>query len=165
MATKTYRQFKISTRDRFFTITEVGTTTRHPMNWCGESTREGSWAQATAQAVKDIAVFLANGTEKVFEGRFAFDPKEFESAAYEGYVSHGLSMTDGHYAPIARDVWIRAFRKEVLGAADHIAEYGDAPHDLCYADRVWYGNDAPELVKMSLCDYAARLAAATAGKR
>ncbi|MEU4511673.1 hypothetical protein AB0G05_19455 [Nonomuraea wenchangensis] len=40
-----------------------------------------------------------------------FDPDKFERAAYRGYVSHGVSMTDGHYAPLPFEAWVAGFRK------------------------------------------------------
>jgi hypothetical protein len=35
----------------------------------------------------------------------------FEQEAYRGYVSHGLSMTDGHFAPVDFETWVHSFRK------------------------------------------------------
>lgn len=41
--------------------------------------------------------------------------KKFEEQAYRGYVSHGLSMTDGHFAPKTLQSWLQMFRKDVVG--------------------------------------------------
>lgn len=81
-----------------------------------------------------------------------FDPREFERAAYRGYVAYGLSMTDGHYAPHTFEQWVIHFRKSVL--AD------DASNAT-----VWAENDAPAYVKNALMLYATQLQRATAEKR
>jgi hypothetical protein len=151
-AKKTYRQFQTSTSAEQFIIREIGTTTRHPMNWCGETTREGAWAAATAQSVREIAVLATGQPVRTYNATEVFNPANFERAAYSGYVGYGLSMTDGYYAPISSEAWIRAFRKEVLESADLDAK------------KIFYGNDASALVKASLPAYAARLRTATAKK-
>lgn len=43
--------------------------------------------------------------------------KAFEDKAYSGYVSHGVSMTDGHYAPESRTAFVRQMRNCVPLAA------------------------------------------------
>lgn len=40
----------------------------------------------------------------------------FERIAYRGYISYGISMTDGHYAPECFENWLFGFRKDPLGA-------------------------------------------------
>lgn len=158
---KIYRQFHVITSAAQFIIRESGETTRHPINWTGEVTREGAWAAATSQAVLEIAVLATGQPTKTYAASEVFNPVNFEDAAYSGYVGYGLSMTDGHYAPIGREIWIRAFRKEVLAAADQILT--DAAHGVELAvSKVWYSNDASRAVKSSLAVYAARLVAATA---
>ena len=44
---------------------------------------------------------------------------EFEHRAYLGYISYGLSMTDGHYAPESLGAWVVGFRIDPAGALYH----------------------------------------------
>lgn len=109
------------------------------------TTRRAAWDRARSQHLP-VHVTMLNG-ETTDLGN-VFNPRNFEKAAYSGYVQYGLSMTDGHYAPESFDRWVINFRKSVL--AD------DASHA-----NVWRENDAPEHVKNALMLYATQLQRAT----
>lgn len=42
------------------------------------------------------------------------DREGFEIQAHQGYISYGISMTDGHYAPEDFDAWVIGFRKDPI---------------------------------------------------
>lgn len=105
-----YRKFRTAPTDVAFTITEVGKDDTHPMNWIDGSTdASGAWYQARCQD-KPVVFTAMDGTSEVFEG--VFDPNKFERAVYSGYVSYGLSMTDGYYAPMDFEAWVVSFRND-----------------------------------------------------
>lgn len=122
-----FRAFTVEEAGDFLVITEIEPKHSHPMNWSGmgEYSREGAWFKAQTQGLE--TVFVSRSGERRELGRI-FDPRAFERAAYQGYVSYGLSMTDGHYAPIRFEDWVRAFR---ANPETHLA----------------FGNDASESVK------------------
>jgi hypothetical protein len=105
-----YRCFKVTETDEQVTITEIEPKNLHPMNWSGlgESSREGAWAFATARG-KAITFVSRDGIRT--ELGPVFDPRAFERAAYQGYVAYGYSMSDGYYAPIEFEAWVRDLRK------------------------------------------------------
>lgn len=96
------------------------------------------WQRARSQSLP-VRVAMLNGDIHRFDT--VFDPPTFERAAYSGYVSHGISMTDGVYYPIKFEQWVELFRKDAL-----------AGHDVFARD-----NDAPAYVKNSLSTYVEML--------
>jgi hypothetical protein len=117
-ATKTYGQYhtEVSPDGTRFEITKFGTTTRHPINWIdGNKDRVGAWQQARCQHLPVVYCDATSSadTNDLMELGVVFDPKTFEQVVYSGYVAYNISMTDGHYAPIDEDSWIRSFREEV----------------------------------------------------
>lgn len=131
-----HRCFTAIEADGVMTITEVEPRNDHPMNWMsGHTSREGAWAIAGARGLKTVFVGRDGSSKDL---GVVFSPKAFERAVYGGYVSYGLSMTDGHYAPIDFDAWVKSFRK--------FPEFGQ--------------NDASEAVKAALPKYIAALAQA-----
>lgn len=62
----------------------------------------------------------------------------FEHAAHRGYIAHGLSMTNGHFAPEEFDAWVIGFRKAPIS-------------------ELYYGNDARHNLAPQANSYAAAL--------
>lgn len=124
-ATTVYRTFDAyaDTENGVFTITEKGTRTDHPMNWlCGSGTTDrDAWAMARSGALP-VVITMLDGTVK--NVGVVFDAATFERAAYDGYVSYGYSMTDGYYAPIKFDAWVKDFRR---GLGREILSQNDSP--------------------------------------
>lgn len=146
--TTTYGQYRteVSEDGTRFEITRVGTTTKHPMNWIdGCSSREGAWASARSQhrpVVYCDATATAD-THKVMELGVVFDPQTFETRVYDGYVGYGYSMSDGYYAPIQFESWVKSFRESVR--KDTFS---------------WDGNDTHRSVRPALALYRELLTAA-----
>jgi hypothetical protein len=69
------------------------------------------------------------------EKRECTDTEGFENIAYRGYVSYGLSMSDGYYAAEDFDQWVTVFRKDPVGQLYHGNESRNAlaPQALSYA--------------------------------
>lgn len=147
-ATKTYGQYRaeVSEDGTRFEITKIGTTTKAPINWInGDRTREGAWRDAQSQhrpVVYCDATATAD-TNQVMELGLVFAPQAFEERAYDGYVGYGYSMSDGYYAPIHKETWIRSFRQSVLNGTF-----------------TWDGNDTHKSVHGALDLYRELLSAA-----
>lgn len=157
-----YRRFTTDLRvigsERTFVITEIESTTRHPMNWTdGSMTRESAWERAQAQIHHTIVVNL-DGDMKDLGG--VFSPAVFEQAAYRGYTGYGRSMTDGYYAPICFENWVKGFRKDVLSHTERLLAE-DYDTSKSHMDSVFYGNDTPPTVCRGLQTYAYLLAQAS----
>lgn len=138
-----HRRFVTMIVNGTFEINEIPGTEVHPTNWnYGEyptlTTREGAWARATSQD-RPVVVMTLDGQEQALG--IVFNPEAFERAAYQGYVSYGLSMTDGWYSPESFESWVIGFRK-------HPQEY------------LARENDASDEVKGAVLMYQAMLAAA-----
>jgi hypothetical protein len=103
-----HRCFTVEVAEDVTTITEIASRNDHPINWTGEYTRENAWTVAGIYGLSTVFVGRDGSTKDL---GVVFSPKAFERAAYGGYVSYGLSMTDGHYAPIDFDAWVKSFRK------------------------------------------------------
>jgi hypothetical protein len=138
--------------DRYL-IVEVEGTDRHPLNWTdGLTTREGAWRRARAQHCPVTLVPLEGEAQDL---GVVFDPREFERAAYQGYVSHGISMTDGHYAPDTFEIWVANFRRGISKDKDEIIGFWERDGEVAMIhDRAWSGNDAYDEVKGALGVYA-----------
>lgn len=102
--------------------------------------KQAAWDAARSQNLV-VIVQLIDGSG--IDLGHVFNPREFERAAYAGYVSHGVSMTDGTFYPLKFDQWVTHFRKSILA--------GEDPHS------VWYNNDAPVYVQNALGAYAMEL--------
>lgn len=127
-----YRRFTYTNDGDWFRIFEVEPTDKHPMNWIdGMLCRESVWSLARCQ-IRPVRVFLLDGTMK--ELGIVFDSSEFEKVCYSGYVSYGLSMTDGHYGPLTFTHWVEGFRKDP-------------------ANKLKWNNDTPAWIKESLSHY------------
>lgn len=113
--------------------------TKTKSGWTAVSKRD-AWQRARSQAAPVEIVPLVGLKKQITS---AFDGPTFERAAYSGYVQYGLSMTDGHYAPMKFDQWVIHFRKTVLNSA--------------FAASVWAENDAPDYVRGALTVYRAEL--------
>lgn len=149
---RAYRRFESTYTAERFVITEIAPTYKHPMNWIdGKQTAQGAWFDARSRAVPVTIVTLTGGVQEV---GVVFDPQCFERAVYQGYVSHGQSMTDGWYVPLTFEQWVRWFRADVLADLHTIKGLGDAAHNLSYAHAVFRENDASESVKDALPAYA-----------
>lgn len=126
-----YRTFTATadTDNGVFVITQTGTTTEHPSRWLYTDgiTAKAAWMRARATALP-VVVVLLNGT--TMNLGVVFDAATFERAAYSGYTSYGRSMSDGHYAPISFDSWVKSFRRdqgrEILGTNDNPRYVKDA---------------------------------------
>jgi hypothetical protein len=119
-----YRCFQARELDGQVVITEQEPKNLHPMNWAGMglNSREGAWAFARARGME--TVFVGRDGARKNLGK-VFDPRAFERAAYQGYVSHGLGMTDGYYAPLKFEQWVALFRRhpaEVIAHENDVAE-------------------------------------------
>lgn len=121
-----YRCFRVVDLEYVIEITEVEPKNSHPMNWMviGEMSREGAWAYAGARGKQ--VVFVSREGERKELGQH-FSPKDFERAAYSGYVGYGQSMTDGFYAPEKFESWVKSFRKH---PADHLNSQNDVSEDV-----------------------------------
>lgn len=120
IVTKVYGQYRaeVSEDGTRFEITKVGTTTRHPMNWSGmggETSRAGAWEAARSQHLPVVYCNATSSadTNELMELGVVFDPETFERRVYDGYVGYGYSMSDGYYAPIQFESWVKSFRKSV----------------------------------------------------
>lgn len=100
--------------------------------------KKTAWSAARSQTLP-VRVIKLDGSEQMIG--IAFDPRSFERIAYSGYVSHGVSTTDGYYAPLKFEQWVKSFR--------------DNP------SQEMISNDAPQYVKDSLPAYVEALAAVT----
>lgn len=157
-----YRRFTTKLRtvgsEPMFVITEIEPTTRHPLNWTdGSKTREGAWESAQTQIHHALAT-TADGKET--DLGYVFSPEVFERAVYGGYIGYGLSMTDGYYAPIDFEAWVRGFRKTVFANAERLMA---ADYDLSQAhrDKIFSHNDTPAWVCEGLQTYAYELVKAS----
>jgi hypothetical protein len=131
-----YRCFTAIEADGVMTITEVEPRNDHSMNWMsGHTSREGAWAIAGARGLKTVFVGRDGSSKDL---GVVFSPKAFEHAAYQGYVAYGRSMSDGYYAPLTFESWVKSFRRS-------------PDFNL---------NDASEAVKAALPKYIAALAQA-----
>jgi hypothetical protein len=92
---------------KVFVITEVAGDPS-PMSATGPVTKRTAWLRARAQHLP-VEVCYLNGECKLL-GR-VFDPRVYEQAAYLGYVSAGIAMSDGYYAPVKFESWVRDFRR------------------------------------------------------
>lgn len=136
---------------KLFLITEVESTTKHPLNWIGvEVSAEGAHHQAKRQ---DNPVRVLHLSGRVQDLGIVFDPRDFEQAAHSDYVCYGISMTDGYYAPIKFEDWVKPFRREVRKLAEQIARTGERTLEDLIAE-VFYANDAASEVKQALFSYA-----------
>lgn len=162
--TATYGQYRaeVSQDGTRFEITKVGTTTKAPINWTGlggETTREGAWKRAQSQhrPVVFCDATAEADTNDLMELGVVFDPRAFEQAVYQGYVAYGHSMSDGYYAPIQFESWVKTFRSFVRRNTTSLKEAGP----ICdkTIERAFHNNDAPKHIRPALVIYAARLAA------
>lgn len=69
--------------------------------------KESAWQAARQQTLPVFFVGI-DGNAKALGT--VFHPAVFERRVYSGYVGYGLSMTDGYYAPIKFDAWVKSFR-------------------------------------------------------
>lgn len=128
---------KYDEHEQTFWIIEVEHARKDPTATESGYTAEDAsvvWRRARTQAA---SIMFKDTKNNVREIGVAFDPSKFERAVYSGYVSYGISMTDGVYVPIKFEQWIKSFRKDVLNGKIS-----------------WDGNDAPNYVKDSLLAYA-----------
>lgn len=158
--TKTYRRFRTSVDPMLhqegerYLLVEVEGTDRDPLNWTdGLATTQAAWDRARAQAHPVVMIPLAGEPRNL---GVVFNPKIFEEKAYQGYVGHGLSMTDGHFGPGSRETWLANFRREVSARCDDLLRICESGHRdlLLMADEVWRDNDASDDVKCALGAYA-----------
>ena len=70
--------------------------------------REVAWGEARVQHLP-VEVCYLDGNCKALG--VVFRPDLYERAAYQGYVSAGFAMTDGHYAPVKFETWVADFRR------------------------------------------------------
>lgn len=119
-----------------FTITEV-TGQRDRCGLPAGHSKELAWQQAQEQPLP-VRVLHLDGTNQNLGN--CWTPQAFERAIYGGYISYGLSMTDGHYAPEKFDAWVKTLRQ--------------FPEHVVKVD-----NDAPANVKAGLTRYLAALEA------
>lgn len=103
-----HRCFTVETAENVTTITEVEPRNDHPMNWSGQYSREDAWTVAGIYGQPTVFVGRDGSTKDL---GVVFSPAAFERAAYSGYTAYGRSMTDGYYAPIHFDAWVKSFRK------------------------------------------------------
>jgi hypothetical protein len=83
-------------------------------------------------------IYPAWWTALMAERQTCTDTDSFEREAYQGYVSHGIGGTDGHYAPKAFETWVHTFRKSPINALyiGNDARYALAPMVLSYVARI-----------------------------
>lgn len=158
----TYRRFTVQTRtigsESVYVITEVESTTKHPLNWMdGSLTREGAWRHAQSQIHHTIVLTLDGDQADLGS---VFSPEVFERAVYNGYIGYGLSMSDGHYTPICFENWVKGFRRDVLSHTERLLAE-DYDTSKSHMDSVFYGNDTPPTVCRGLQTYAYLLAQAS----
>jgi hypothetical protein len=138
-AKKIYRTFTAfaDTANGVFVINETGTCDTHPMyGLCTDGvTDTAAWNMARSTALPLVVTMLDGRTANF---GVVFEAKEFERAAYSGYVSYGLSMSDGYYAPITFDAWVKSFRQD-------------------QGREILRSNDTPQYVKDALPLYQASL--------
>lgn len=155
-----YRRFRTSseivveTGEERYLLVEVEGTDKAPLNWTdGLVTEKGAWDRARSQALPVVAIPLHGDVKHL---GLVFHPRAFEKAAYRGYVSYGISMTDGTYHPEAFETWVKNFRREVSEGADDIIGLldGPSPEMMLLHDKVWGRNDASNDVKCALGAYA-----------
>lgn len=119
LPTNTFRRFDIQEDGRYLVIQELEPTDKHPMNWIDlKHTRESAWAVAQSQTKPVIVRAIQDGTPNAagfVDLGVVFSPEAFERACYWGYVSYGHSMSDGYYAPIQLDSWVKSFRRDPEG--------------------------------------------------
>jgi hypothetical protein len=156
-----YAQYatEVSADGSRYEITKVGYTAKHPINWIdGLKDRASAWAWARCQ---DLPVVYCDATDladtnAIMELGVVFDPQEFEKVAYSGYVGYGFSMSDGYYAPIQFESWVKSFRSTVAAAHVELADGDESGRH-----HIWDGNDAPKCTKRALGTYADLLFRAT----
>lgn len=158
----TYRRFTADRRviggEKTMVITEIEGTTRHPMNWSdGSLSREGAWKRAQSQ-IHHTIVLTADGNQ--VDLGCVFVPEAFERAVYSGYISYGLSMTDGHYAPIDFESWVKFFRRDVLAIADRLLAVDYDP-EQAYREQLFHYNDTSLWTCEGLQAYAHKLVQAS----
>jgi len=141
-AKTTHRRFTVTTTPAELVITEVEPTTDNPTRYGGDwgygfYTRDAAWMTARTQD-KPVRFVGRDGNGVVYG--VVFSAEAFEKSCYRGYVSHGLSMTDGYYAPLTFEAWVIGFRK---GPETSIR----------------YGCDVSDTVRRSLPTYLDHLAA------
>lgn len=132
-----YRTFTTQVENGVFVITQTGVRTDRPTTWlCTDGKSDtGAWLAARACGLP-VVVTLLDGTVKHFYG--VFSAAQFEMAAYTGYVGYELSMTDGYYAPLAFESWVKSFRRD-------------------QGRQILRNNDNPQYVKDALPLYQASL--------
>lgn len=109
-ATVSYTAYQVTITDSEFQVKVAGRHTSHPMNWMSlDGYSIDRVKQAAAIQLLPVVFIDEDGTRH--EHGVQFSAEAFERAAYRGYVSYGISMTDGYYAPISFDVWVKNFRK------------------------------------------------------
>lgn len=100
--------------------------------------KKTAWSAARSQTLPVRVIKLDGSEQKI---GVVFDPRSFERIAYSGYVSHGVSTTDGYYAPLKFEQWVKSFRSSPV--------------------QEMINSDAPQYVKDSLPAYVEALAAVT----
>lgn len=106
--------------------------------YSASNNKRAVWQAARSQSLG--IMFVPINGETIYYG-VHFDAPTFERAVYRGYISYGLSMTDGVYHPIKFEQWVIHFRQHAL------------------ADReVFNENDVAQYVKDSLPHYVKLLA-------
>ena len=111
----TYAAYRVTVTNTEFQVKVTGRHTSHPMNWSvfteGHSL-EGVKQQAATQ-VLPVVFIEQDGTRH--EHGVQFSSEAFERAMYRGYVAYGRSMTDGYYAPMDFETWVKIFRSDPAG--------------------------------------------------
>jgi len=107
----THTAYKFTVSDTEFQVKVAGRHERHPLNWSSYEegySLEGVRYQAAIQHLP--VVFIDEDGTRHGHG-VQFTAGAFERAAYRGYIAYGVSMTDGHYAPVDFEAWVTDFRR------------------------------------------------------
>jgi len=94
-----------------FQVRVAGRFDIHPINWSPFDEGYNVVAIQYQAAIQPLPVVFLDEDGTRHEHGVQFSPAAFERAAYGGYVAYGISMTDGHYAPIDFEAWVKSFRE------------------------------------------------------
>lgn len=104
--------YKFNTRDsNEFRVTVVGRFDTQPSTWSPYTEGYNLAAIRYQAAIQPRPVVFLDENNNRHDHGVQFSPEAFERAAYGGYVAYGISMTDGHYAPIDFEAWVKSFRE------------------------------------------------------
>lgn len=104
--------YKFNTRDsNEFRVTVAGRFDTQPSAWSPYTEGYNLAAIRYQASIQPRPVVFLDEDNNRHEHGIQFSAAAFERAAYGGYIAYNLSMTDGHYAPIDFEAWVKSFRE------------------------------------------------------